>query len=87
MQYVIACTTFGRVLYNDFYVLNYNYEFDCRVHVVFGHVLSGQEIVFEIGNQTIGEDCRPLEDVIISNCGELIPQIKPKGLNIYKLNE
>jgi len=56
-----------------------NLNFSNRVHVVFGHVLSGHEIIAEIENQPIGEDCRPLLDVVISNCGELIPQIKPKG--------
>ena len=59
--------------------------FENRVHVVFGHVLSGQEIVVEIQNQMTGEDGRPLVDVVISNCGELIPQIKPKGNSDWQL--
>ena len=49
------------------------------MHVVFGHVISGQEIVSEIENQLVNESSRPLVDVRINNCGELIPQIKPKG--------
>ena len=49
------------------------------VHVVFGHVISGQEIVSEIENQVVNEGSKPLADVRIINCGELIPQIKPKG--------
>ncbi|XP_074592963.1 peptidyl-prolyl cis-trans isomerase 9-like [Brevipalpus obovatus] len=46
------------------------------VHVVFGHVLEGQNIVEEIENQKTDKDHRPLVDVVISNCGELVPQIK-----------
>ncbi|CAG2177009.1 unnamed protein product, partial [Oppiella nova] len=48
------------------------------VHVVFGHVLSGHEVINEIQNQTTDKDGKPVVDVVIANCGELIPQIKPK---------
>lgn len=52
----------------------------CRIHVVFGHVLQGQDIVSEIENQKVDDKSRPLVDVKISNCGELIPKAKAKGM-------
>ena len=52
----------------------------CRIHVVFGHVLQGQDVVSEIENQKVDDKSRPLVDVKISNCGELIPKAKAKGM-------
>lgn len=49
------------------------------MHVVFGHVLQGQEVVTQIENQVIDEKSRPINDVKVSNCGELIPKAKAKG--------
>ena len=48
--------------------------------MVFGHVLQGQDIVSEIENQKVDDKSRPLVDVKISNCGELIPKAKAKGM-------
>ena len=49
--------------------------------MVFGHVLQGEEIESEIENQRVIDDKnRPLFEVKISNCGELIPKAKAKGL-------
>ena len=49
-------------------------------HVVFGHVISGQEIVKEIEKLPVdSHNSRPLKDVTISNCGELVPQLKNKA--------
>lgn len=47
--------------------------------MVFGHVISGQEVVKSIANQAVDKHSKPLVSIRISNCGELIPQIKPKG--------
>ena len=52
----------------------------CSIHVVFGHVLQGQDVVSEIENQKVDDKSRPLVDVKISNCGELIPKAKAKGM-------
>ena len=52
----------------------------CRIHVVFGHVLQGQEVVSQIENQSVDDKSRPLSDVKIGNCGELIPKTKAKGI-------
>lgn len=49
------------------------------VHVVFGHVISGQDIITIIENQKVDASSRPLSDVKIANCGELVPKMKPKG--------
>ena len=46
--------------------------------MIFGHVLQGQEVVSEIENQRVDDKSRPLVDVKISNCGELIPKAKGK---------
>ncbi|CAH3192432.1 unnamed protein product [Porites evermanni] len=48
------------------------------IHVIFGHVLQGQEIVSEIEIQRVDDKSRPLVDVKIINCGELIPKAKAK---------
>ncbi|KAI2811289.1 anaphase promoting complex subunit cdc16 [Blomia tropicalis] len=48
------------------------------VHVVFGHVISGQDVIMKIANQAVDKNNKPLVEVRISNCGELIPQIKSK---------
>ncbi|XP_073236773.1 uncharacterized protein [Porites lutea] len=48
------------------------------VHVIFGQVLQGQEIVSEIEIQRVDDKSRPLVDVKIINCGELIPKAKAK---------
>ena len=47
--------------------------------MVFGHVLQGQEVVTQIENQAVDEKSRPINDVKVSNCGELIPKAKAKG--------
>lgn len=55
------------------------------VHVVFGHVISGQEVIQTIENQKTDANSRPYAEVKVLNCGELIP--KSKGLfvaNIYQ---
>lgn len=46
--------------------------------MVFGHVISGQEVVQTMENQKTDPNSKPYADVKILNCGELIP--KSKGL-------
>ncbi|KAJ7382865.1 hypothetical protein OS493_032234 [Desmophyllum pertusum] len=48
------------------------------IHVIFGHVLQGQEVISEIENQRVDDKSRPQVDVKIGNCGELIPKAKAK---------
>ncbi|CDW56256.1 Peptidyl-prolyl cis-trans isomerase [Trichuris trichiura] len=40
-------------------------------HVVFGKVLEGMNVVRKIENTKTGSNDRPVEDVVIANCGEL----------------
>ncbi|KAI6065092.1 Peptidylprolyl isomerase G (Cyclophilin G), transcript variant X1 [Aix galericulata] len=47
-------------------------------HVVFGQVISGQEVVREIENQKTDASSKPYAEVRILSCGELIPKSKAK---------
>ncbi|XP_024872011.1 peptidyl-prolyl cis-trans isomerase G isoform X3 [Temnothorax curvispinosus] len=49
-----------------------------NVHVVFGEVVSGQEIVTHIEGLPVDRMSRPLQDAKVVNCGELILKIKSK---------
>ena len=56
--------------------------FSGSIHTVFGQVLQGVEVVLEIENQRVDNKSRPMTDVRVSNCGELILKIKAKGEHI-----
>jgi cyclophilin family peptidyl-prolyl cis-trans isomerase len=61
------------------------------IHVVFGHIISGQAVVKQIEGLPVDRRSRPLQDAKVVNCGELVPKAKPKGislqrsLNLFKL--
>ncbi|MEW8487468.1 MAG: peptidylprolyl isomerase [Candidatus Thiodiazotropha sp.] len=48
-------------------------------HVVFGHVIMGQDVVKAVENLETDKKSRPSQPVTISNCGELVLQLKAKG--------
>ncbi|KAJ8255426.1 hypothetical protein GJAV_G00204750 [Gymnothorax javanicus] len=48
------------------------------VHVVFGQVISGQEVIRTIESQKTDANSRPYAEVKVLNCGELIPKSKAK---------
>lgn len=50
-----------------------------RVHVVFGRVINGTDVVCQIENEKTNSQSSPLEQVRVANCGELVLQMKPKG--------
>ena len=75
LQQCCSCLYCGIIIY-----------FICRIHVIFGHVLQGQEIVSEIEIQRIDDKSRPLVDVKIINCGELIPKAKAKGTGYVSID-
>lgn len=55
------------------------------VHVVFGHVISGQEVIQTIENQKTDANSRPYAEVKVLNCGELIPKSKGSFVsNVYQ---
>jgi cyclophilin family peptidyl-prolyl cis-trans isomerase len=41
------------------------------MHVVFGKVVEGMDVVRKIENQPTDRDDRPLKPVVIANCGQL----------------
>lgn len=47
--------------------------------MVFGRVVSGTDIVRQIEALPVDANSRPLQDVKILKCGELIKQVKGKG--------
>uniref|UniRef100_A0A0K8T3D3 PPIase cyclophilin-type domain-containing protein n=1 Tax=Lygus hesperus TaxID=30085 RepID=A0A0K8T3D3_LYGHE len=50
------------------------------VHVVFGEVVSGQNVVLHVEQLPVDRMNRPLQDAKVVNCGELVlkPKSKPK---------
>lgn len=47
-----------------------------RIHVVFGQVISGQEVIRMIESQKTDTNSRPYAEVKVLNCGELVPKSK-----------
>lgn len=54
------------------------------MHVVFGEVVSGHEIVTHIEELPVDRMSRPLQDAKVVNCGELVLKVKAKGNNQNK---
>ncbi|XP_046398233.1 peptidyl-prolyl cis-trans isomerase 1-like isoform X2 [Ischnura elegans] len=48
------------------------------IHVVFGQLLSGKEVVSHIEALPVDRMCRPLQDARVSSCGELVLRVKTK---------
>lgn len=48
--------------------------------MVFGEVVSGQEIITHIEGLPVDRMSRPLQDAKVVNCGELVLKIKSKGI-------
>lgn len=46
------------------------------VHVVFGRVVGGIDVVRQIEALPVDANSRPLQDVRVARCGELVRQIK-----------
>ncbi|XP_053682340.1 peptidyl-prolyl cis-trans isomerase G [Sabethes cyaneus] len=49
-----------------------------NVHVVFGHVVSGHDLVRQLEQLPVDRNSRPLQDAVVANCGELVRQVKEK---------
>ncbi|KAL1452476.1 hypothetical protein WDU94_006704 [Cyamophila willieti] len=50
------------------------------IHVVFGHVVSGQSVVTHIENLPVDKMSRPLQDVRVVRCNELVLKSKLKAV-------
>ena len=53
--------------------------------MVFGQVISGQEVVREIENQKTDAASKPFAEVRILSCGELVPKSKGQCKYIFLL--
>lgn len=53
-------------------------------HVVFGKVLKGMGVVRSIEHTLVGDGDRPIVDVIISDCGELLEGIDDGAVNFFR---
>ena len=53
--------------------------------MVFGQVISGQEVVREIENQKTDAASKPFAEVRILSCGELVPKSIGKYKHIFLL--
>lgn len=51
--------------------------------MVFGEVVSGQEIISHIEGLPVDRMSRPLQDAKVVNCGELVLKIKSKGIMLF----
>uniref|UniRef100_T1GGV4 Peptidyl-prolyl cis-trans isomerase n=1 Tax=Megaselia scalaris TaxID=36166 RepID=T1GGV4_MEGSC len=49
-----------------------------NIHVVFGQVVSGHDLVKQVEQLPVDKNSRPLQDAVISNCGELVKVSKSK---------
>lgn len=58
----------------------------CSVHVVFGQVLSGADVVKKIEQLPTDARSRPEVEVKVTNCGELVLLKKGKGEEIFARN-
>ena len=54
--------------------------------MVFGHVVSGKEVVSQIEVLPVDRHSRPLQDAKVSNCGELVLKVKTKGTKILSIS-
>uniref|UniRef100_A0A6B2EBZ3 peptidylprolyl isomerase n=1 Tax=Phlebotomus kandelakii TaxID=1109342 RepID=A0A6B2EBZ3_9DIPT len=57
-----------------------------NVHVVFGHVVSGQDLVTQLEQLAVDRNSRPLQDAIVTSCGELVRQVKVKKAKKKKVS-
>ena len=51
-----------------------------NLHVVFGEVISGQEVIKKVEHQPTNEKSRPYNPCAIANCGELVLVKKTKKI-------
>lgn len=62
---------------SQFFITTGNFLHLNEKHVVFGQVVEGMEIVREIQKVETGESHKPVEDVIIADCGEMPIDYQP----------
>ncbi|CAB0033913.1 unnamed protein product [Trichogramma brassicae] len=58
-----------------------------NIHVVFGEVVSGQEIVSHVEGLPVDRKSRPLQDAKVVNCGELVLKTKHKQKRKEKVKD
>lgn len=46
--------------------------------MIFGNVVSGFDLIRQLEQLPVDRNSRPLQNAVISNCGELVRQVKGK---------
>ncbi|GAB1611130.1 NK-tumor recognition protein-like isoform X1, partial [Argonauta hians] len=64
---------------SQFFITTRNSPHLDGVHVVFGRVINGTDVVSQIENEKTNSQSSPIEQVRVANCGELVLQMKPKA--------
>lgn len=54
---------------------------------MFGQVLAGQDLIRQVEQLPVDRNSRPLQDVVISNCGELVKQVKGKLKHFWHIHK
>lgn len=68
----------GKELNCTLEVCNLNIVFNCSIHTIFGHVVSGEDMIEKINSLPCDNIFRPLQDVKVVKSGELILRPKKK---------
>lgn len=76
--------TVHNIIIRLIYLLNLYYD---RVHVVFGLVISGFEVIEQIENLKTDAASRPYADVRVIDCGVLATKLTKDGKNFCRVEE
>jgi hypothetical protein len=63
--------------------LIFNYFFLSSKHVVFGQVVAGQSVVDTIENISTDSGSRPVKEIVISHCGQLVLVSSKTNKNLF----
>lgn len=67
----------------DAFKRSHRRKFFNRIHVVFGEVVEGQELILNIENTPVDSKARPDAEIIIADCNVIVPEPSPEKGNLY----